>query len=189
MDIQQPNIQIMALPGGKLPERKTAGANGYDVYTRAIVDPHAMDPNFPYMRKTLFDFKTEPDPSLKDFICETAEGLAYQLLPGKSVLIGGGFITAIPPDYCYTVMTRSKYYLKPEPLAVIPTLVDSDYRGEPAIRVLNISSESFPIIYHLRIAQIVFHHSYFPNFEMVDDYAAFPKTARGTKGGGSTGLT
>jgi len=54
------NVRIYILPGGHLPERKTSGAIGFDVYLRAIVSPTEMDLEDPNLRKTLFDFETVP---------------------------------------------------------------------------------------------------------------------------------
>lgn len=183
------NIQMMVLPGGRLPDKKTPGANGYDVYARAIVDPNNMDPLLPYMRKTFFDFKSAPDFSLQNSICEIASGLAYKLLSGESVLVGLGFVAALPSDFCYTVLARSGFILNPEMIVVIPTLVDSDYRGEPSVRLWNVSDRPFYITHQMRVAQILFQKSYSPDFEMINDYNIFPQTDRGAKGGGSTGLT
>lgn len=53
-------VRIHLLPGGKMPERKTAGAVGFDAAIRAVVSPSEMDPANPILRKTLFDFREIP---------------------------------------------------------------------------------------------------------------------------------
>ena len=54
MDIQN-KVRIHLLPGGRMPERKTAGAIGFDTAIRVVVSPMEMDPTNPILRKTLFE--------------------------------------------------------------------------------------------------------------------------------------
>ena len=53
--MQKSAVKIYVLPGGKMPERKTKGAIGYDVFLQAIVSPDTMDPDNKVLRKVLFD--------------------------------------------------------------------------------------------------------------------------------------
>lgn len=53
-------VRIHLLPGGKMPERKTGGAIGFDASIRAVVSPSEMDLTNPILRKTLFDFNDVP---------------------------------------------------------------------------------------------------------------------------------
>lgn len=41
---QDTEIEIFVLPGGRMPERKSEGAIGYDVYARAIVSETEQSP-------------------------------------------------------------------------------------------------------------------------------------------------
>lgn len=54
------NVKIHLLPGGKMPERKTKGAIGFDTAIRAVVSATEMDSTNPILRKTLFDFTEVP---------------------------------------------------------------------------------------------------------------------------------
>jgi dUTP pyrophosphatase len=66
-----------------------------------------------------------------------------------------------------------------------PGTVDSDYRGEIQVILVNLGLESFSITRGLRIAQLVIApvlHA------QVSEQKKLTKTARGAKGFGSTGL-
>ncbi len=41
--MSEPQIKIYTLPGGRLPERKTAGAIGFDAAIRAVVSLKSRD--------------------------------------------------------------------------------------------------------------------------------------------------
>ena len=85
--MNDPSVKIYLVPGGMMPERKTAGAAAFDVFARAIVSPDVMDPQKSFLRKTLFDFKNTP----------------YDLKPQESVLIGIGFLTEMDFPLCYKI--------------------------------------------------------------------------------------
>ncbi|MDX1536021.1 MAG: hypothetical protein R3346_04650, partial [Candidatus Spechtbacterales bacterium] len=107
--MNKPDIKIHVLPGGKMPERKTEGAVGFDCYLRAIVSPTEMDPENPRLRKTIFDFTTSglpEDINTRHFINNKNGEWAYRLEPMKSVLVGIGFVTEIDFPYFYWVAPR-----------------------------------------------------------------------------------
>jgi dUTP pyrophosphatase len=63
--------------------------------------------------------------------------------------------------------------------------IDSDYRGEILVLLINFSKNNFIIQRGMRIAQIVFQKIEKINLELSDD---LDKTTRGKKGFGSTGI-
>jgi len=92
-----PDIKIHVLPGGRMPERQTDGAIGFDVSLRAVVSASEMSTRNTLLRKTLFDFKKKPkDPEIARHVFETDGGLVYRMDPGESVLVGIGFVTEMP---------------------------------------------------------------------------------------------
>ena len=149
-------IRIHILPGGVMPERKSSGAIGYDVCLRAIVSSGEMDPQNPYLRKTLFDFQNLPtDPEILKHITRVANGdgseeLVYRMEPGESVLGGIGFVTEMPFPVFYWVAPRSGLATKSGiTVTNAPGMVDPDYRGEAGVLVLYFTNS-------INLAEIIF---------------------------------
>ena len=65
-------------------------------------------------------------------------------------------------------------------------LVDSDYRGEICVPLINLGKEAFTIEPGMRIAQLVASPILLPEIEVTD---TLTETQRGAGGFGSTGLT
>jgi dUTP pyrophosphatase len=185
------DIKIYVLPGGRLPERQTEGAIGYDVCLRAIVSPHKMDLSNPNLRHTLFDFRTVPnDPELARHICRTDGGeLVYRMDPGESVLVGIGFITEMPYPMFYWVAPRSGLSSKwGITVTNAPGTVDPDYRGEAGVLVYNRNQTTYDLRHNMRIAQIIFQLALIPQITEVSDSTGLVVTRRGAGGFGSTGV-
>ena len=188
-------VKIYVLPGGKMPERKTKGAIGFDVFLRAVVSPTEMDPTNPILRKTVFDFETVPDndPYLERRIIESptesGKEFAYEMDAGESTLVGIGFVTEMEFPMFYWVAPRSglasKYGIT---VTNAPGTVDPDYRGEAGVIVKNGNSHKFLLKKDMRIAQIVFQKAIIPSIEEVTEYGELASTIRGTGGFGSTGV-
>ena len=111
-DGQTSQVDICVLPGGRLPERKTTGAIGFDVFARAIVaEDGSLDPHDARLRKTIFDFESVPESaSLQEHIIpdpDNPESWAYLLKPSDHCLVGVGFATAMPDDMLYWLTPRS----------------------------------------------------------------------------------
>lgn len=185
-----PPVKIHLLPDGKMPERQTAGAIGFDVYLRAIVSPTEMDPIHSYLRKTLFDFRTRPaDQAVARQVVEVDSRLMYRMEPGESVLVGIGFITEMEFPMFYWVAPRSGLASKwGITVTNAPGTVDPDYRGEAGVLVYNRNSIPFDLQSGIRIAQIIFQYAIIPGFRLVSSRTALQLTFRDTGGFGSTGL-
>ncbi|MFZ5391525.1 MAG: dUTP diphosphatase [Patescibacteria group bacterium] len=182
------DVKIHLLAGGQLPERQTEGAIGFDVRIRAIVSATEMDINNPHLRKTIFDFKKIP-PELKKRVTKKSNSLIYLLKPSESVLVGIGFITAMPFPMFYWVAPRSglasKYGIT---VTNAPGTVDPDYRGEAGVLVLNRSKKTFELSQGMRIAQIIFQYANIPTLNIINNYLDLPNTIRSAGGFGHTGL-
>ena len=193
--MELPKVKIYLLPGGRLPERQTKGAIGYDVYLRAIVHPVDRDPNNKELRRLLFDFKTMPlDPEVARHVVELpvecgGSEFGYQLDAYQDVLAGIGFVTAMEFPLFYWVAPRSglasRYGIT---VTNAPGTVDPDYRGEAGVLVYNRTSKPFVLQRNMRIAQIIFQEAIIPQLHMVTAYADLPSSLRGAGGFGSTGL-
>ncbi len=112
-----------------------------------------------------------------------AEELA--LLPGQRHAVATGFALAIPHGYEVQVRPRSGLALKHGvTVPNTPGTIDSDYRGEVKIIMINHGTAPFQIRRGDRIAQLVpapVQHARFAEVDTLDD------TARGGGGFGSTG--
>ena len=105
--------------------------------------------------------------------------------PGERVLIPTGFSLALPSSIEAQIRPRSGLALK-NGVTVLnaPGTIDSDYRGEISILLINHGSESFVVNRGDRIAQMVIAQVAQPRLVEVKNLS---KTARGEGGYGSTG--
>ena len=108
------------------------------------------------------------------------------LAPGKRALIPTGVAMAIPDGWEGQVRPRSGLALK-HGITLInsPGTIDSDYRGEILVPLVNHGDEAFVVTRGERIAQIVFQQ--LPWVE-VARVARLP-SASGGRGGGGFGST
>lgn len=112
-----------------------------------------------------------------------AEGLT--LRPGARAAVATGFAMAIPEGFEIQVRPRSGLALKHGiSLPNTPGTIDSDYRGELKIIMINLSDESFTIQRGDRIAQLVLAPVTLAAWHEVDELT---ETERGEAGFGSTG--
>jgi dUTP pyrophosphatase len=107
------------------------------------------------------------------------------LEPGARTRVPTGFAIALPPGYEAQVRPRSGLALRRGlVLPNAPGTVDSDYRGEIQVILMNAGREPIEIRRGDRIAQLVVA----PVARAVlDEVAALPETARGAGGFGHTG--
>ena len=184
-------VKIYVLPDGRMPERKTDGAIGYDVFLRAVVSATEMDPTNPILRKTIFDFKsnTHDDPTLERRVVEKSGKLTYEMDPGESTLVGIGFVTEMKFPMFYWVAPRSGLASKHGiTVTNAPGTVDPDYRGEAGVIVKNNNKSRFYLRKDMRIAQIIFQVAVIPVIEEISEYNILDPTKRGAGGFGSTGV-
>ncbi|CAN7189756.1 dUTP diphosphatase [Mesorhizobium amorphae] len=107
------------------------------------------------------------------------------ILPGKRALVPTGLILEIPEGMEGQVRPRSGLAFK-HGLTVLnsPGTVDSDYRGEVKVLLINLGDEDFAVTRGMRIAQIVFAAV---TQVAIEERSLAGGTARGSGGFGSTG--
>ncbi len=107
------------------------------------------------------------------------------IAPGARALVPTGLIMEIPEGWEVQVRPRSGLALKHGiTLPNSPGTIDSDYRGEVGVIVLNAGSDVFTVTHGDRIAQMVVAPVVQAEFALAD---AVSETARGAGGFGSTG--
>ena len=178
-----------------MPKRATDGSVGFDVFLRAVVSPHDMDPDNKILRKCLFNFKDSPreNPHIERHVVisptETGNELAYMMEAGESVLVGIGIVVEMEFPLFHWIAPRSglagKWGIT---VTNAPGTVDPDYRGEAGVLVKNNNDHPFPLKKDMKIAQALFQRAIIPELVEVKLYEDLSITNRGTGGFGSTGI-
>jgi dUTP pyrophosphatase len=106
--------------------------------------------------------------------------------PNQRILIGTGLAMAIEDGFELQIRPRSGLAYK-NGITVLnsPGTIDSDYRGEIKVLLINHSEDDFNIKSGDRIAQAVVQKVYQASFEIVEE---LDQTVRGSGGFGSTGV-
>ena len=108
-----------------------------------------------------------------------------RLGPLERRLFRTGFAIAVPEGFECQIRPRSGLALRHGiTLPNTPATIDSDYRGELMIMLVNLGAEPFEVTRGMRIAQMVIARVERVAFRTVD---VLPATARGGGGFGSTG--
>lgn len=120
-----------------------------------------------------------------DLRAALAEDSALTLEPGARALVPTGLKMALEPGWEAQVRPRSGLALKHGITCLnTPGTIDSDYRGEVGVILVNLGQEPFVIRRGERIAQMVFAPVAQVSVSEVD---TLDETARGAGGFGSTG--
>ncbi len=107
------------------------------------------------------------------------------ILPGKRALVPTGLILEIPEGLEGQVRPRSGLAFKHGLTCLnTPGTIDSDYRGEVKVLLINLGDEDFAVTRGMRIAQIVFAPV---TQATVEERSLAGGTTRGSGGFGSTG--
>ena len=108
-----------------------------------------------------------------------------ELAPLERKLFRTGFSIAVPDGFECQLRPRSGLALRHGiTLPNTPATIDSDYRGELMVALINLGSETFQVTRGMRIAQMIVARVERVVFRPV---AALPSSARGTGGFGSSG--
>ena len=111
---------------------------------------------------------------------------AVTLAPFARATFATGFSMQLPSGYEAQIRPRSGLALKHGvTVANAPGTIDSDYRGEVAVILINLSQQDFTITPGMRIAQMVIAPVTHCRFE---DTLQLDMSSRGAGGFGSTGL-
>ena len=132
----------------------------------------------------------EPHYASKDAAgIDISAGISDNLVIKKNAysLIPSGFQIEIPIGFEGQVRPRSGLAFK-NGLTVLnsPGTIDSDYRGEVKVLIVNLGKDDFIISPGMRIAQLIISPVFKANIQFVDKLET--KSDRGDKGFGSTGI-
>lgn len=145
------------------------------------------------MKKVEIPVLAETDNPLPSYATEEAAGAdirahlsePFVLRPMSRTLVPTGLKMEIPAGYEIQVRPRSGLAHKNGILVLnTPGTIDSDYRGEIKIILMNLSDEDFVITPGMRIAQLVVQPVIQGEFFPMETLAS---TARGDQGFGHTG--
>lgn len=128
-----------------------------------------------------------------DFIAPRAGDAGYDLYSigeyvvasQQRILVETGLHVEIPSDYVGLVKDRSS--VASAGLHTMAGVIDSSYRGEVKILLLNVGHEDYTITVGQKIAQLVIVPVYVDAVEVLDSLEALSDTERGVGGFGSTG--
>jgi dUTP pyrophosphatase len=116
---------------------------------------------------------------------DLASADAGTLGPGERRLFRTGIAIAVPDGYECQLRPRSGLAIRHGiTLPNTPATIDSDYRGELTVGLVNLGAEPFQVTRGMRIAQMVVARVERVSFQEV---AELPATVRGHGGFGSTG--
>jgi len=121
-------------------------------------------------------------------ICANFEHDDYKIItPGKWALIPTGLCVAVPEGFEVQVRPRSGLaWNKGVTVLNSPGTIDSDYRGEIMVNLINHGELGLKITHGMRIAQLVVSPVVQASFSVVDSLGS---TERGSGGFGSTGAS
>jgi len=118
---------------------------------------------------------------------EICNNVPIVVFPKERLLVPTGLFIELPIGYEADIRPRSGVALKNGvTVANTPGTIDSDFRGEVKILLINLSEEPFIIRHGDRIAQMVISRYEQADFEEVE---ILSETERGTGGFGSTGVS
>jgi len=107
----------------------------------------------------------------------------YTLKPGERTVVGTGVAMAIPTGYWGNVRDRGGLPFK-HGIHTMGGVVDSNYRGEIKVIVINLGQEEYTIKKGDRVCQMIIHQHEIVEFEEVDE---LDETNRGKDGFASSG--
>lgn len=134
--------------------------------------------------------KLDPGAKVPDYHYEHDAGLDLYALtdatlaPGERVSIPTGIAMAIPPGYVGLVWDKSGHSQK-RGLKSLGGVIDSGYRGEILVGLINLSSESVTLPKHTSVAQLLIQKV---EHVTVAETDTLDETQRGEKGFGSGSL-
>jgi dUTP pyrophosphatase len=121
-----------------------------------------------------------------DLVAAVAADAPVVIAAGHRALIPTGIALALPPGVEAQVRPRSGLALNYGVTVLnAPGTVDSDYRGEVGVILVNLGQQSFTVERGARIAQLVISATVQASICVV---ASLEETTRGVRGFGSTGV-
>ena len=129
----------------------------------------------------LHEYKTDGSSGM-DLMANVEQ--TVKILPGERKIISTGIMVAMPEQYEIQIRPRSGLATK-NGISVLntPGTIDSDYRGEIKVILINLGKDIFEIKKNDRIAQMIVCPIIKVELEEVEN---LPETIRGKGGFGST---
>jgi dUTP pyrophosphatase len=146
---------------------------------RVVRMPHAADLPMPA-------YQTAHAAGL-DLLAAVPAASPVKIAPGERAMIPTGIAVALPPGYEGQIRPRSGIAIR-HGVTVLnsPGTIDSDYRGEIQVILVNLGAESFEIRRGTRIAQMIVA----PILQVkIVESVSLDSTERESGGFGSTGVT
>lgn len=131
-------------------------------------DKEVDAPSYAYEHDAAFDLRSREDTSLA---------------PGEKKIIKTGLRMAIPKGHVGLIWDRSGMAAKYS-LHTLAGVIDSGYRGEIGVVMINLSDEEFKIKKNMRIAQLLIQPIVLPKIVEVE---SLDESERGEGGFGSSG--
>ena len=135
--------------------------------------------------------KVHPDAVLPAYAHPSDAGMDVRsvddltIAPGRRALVHTGLVMLLPPDYEAQVRPRSGLALKSGVTVLnTPGTIDSGYRGEVGVILINLGDSEFQVRKGDKVAQLVIAPVTQPEIAETD---AVDETDRGAGGFGSTG--
>ena len=137
--------------------------------------------------------KLYPDVKIPEYKTSGSSGLDLQAFIKKDVVLKPKEIILVPTGLSIAVEDNLEVQIRPRSglaaknkISILntPGTIDSDYRGEIKVILINLGEKNFLIKKGDRIAQMVLCPVVKAEFEIVNE---LPKTIRGMRGFGSTG--
>ena len=145
------------------------------------------------MKVNFKKFDTELDSAIPEYKTDGSAGIDLSssskatifVAPGKTALVPTNLVIELPSGYEGQVRPRSGLALK-HSITVLntPGTIDSDYRGEVKVVLINHSEENFEVNFGDRIAQLVI--AQYTKIEL-NEVSELSDSVRGDGGYGSTG--
>ena len=122
-------------------------------------------------------------------ICALLPSDTYVEIPvGERMLIPTGLFFEIPEGHFITLRPRSGLAFRNGiTLLNSPATIDSDYRGELQVILINLGKKTFRVNSGDKIAQLLLEKCEIPEWEIVTDLDDLNDSERGAGGFGSTG--
>jgi len=147
-----------------------------------LASPNASPPTYGSPEAAGMDLYADLHPRDVDHPLSHLE-FVHELKPGERKLVKTGVQVAIPVGSYGRIAPRSGLAYK-HGIDVLAGVIDSDYRGEIGVILINFGDEPFIIKHGDRIAQMIIT----PHLTLVPvAYEELPETGRGGGGFGSTG--
>lgn len=129
-----------------------------------------------FLNHNLAHQPTRNDPGSAGFDLYGVEKITVS--PGKKALINTGIIISFPDDLVGKIEPRSGLALN-HGIDVMAGIIDSSYRGEIKVLLINLGDKSFTAEPGMRIAQIIFSKIAIPtNFTVFNDKETFLKSSK-----------